>query len=80
LLFLAHGENWEVAATRAIGDLVRKVLKEQDNSKDEARASGTFELLYTPPDRKQTSFKIPLPHPQKTPDNNQQSTDETFNI
>jgi hypothetical protein len=78
--FLAHGERWEVAASRAVSDLVKNILKEQNKTTEEAQENGTFELHYTPTNTNGKSFKIPLPKRQKSPDNPQQSTVEQFNL
>ncbi|CAF1480427.1 unnamed protein product [Rotaria sordida] len=55
-----HGENWEIAASRAIGDLVQAILHEQNNGKEEGRHSGTFELRYKPKNSNEKGFKIRL--------------------
>ncbi|CAF3868814.1 unnamed protein product, partial [Rotaria sp. Silwood1] len=56
----AHGESWEVTASRAVSDLVKKVLQEQGTTKEEAEDAGTFELHYNPKNSNRKSFKIPL--------------------
>ncbi|CAF0859186.1 unnamed protein product [Adineta steineri] len=63
----AHGEGWEVVASRAVSDLVKKILDNQHNP-NEMRESGTFELHYTPSDAKRKPFKVNLSKPQKTSD------------
>jgi hypothetical protein len=86
---LAHGEGWEIVASRAVSDLVKKVLGEQHHTADQVQENGTFELHYTPSDAKMKTYKVPLPNPQKSPEhqsnsspiNNQQQTkfdDERF--
>ncbi len=67
MLFLAHGENWEVTASRKVSELVKKILEEQGDTKEGAVENGTFELHYTPTDSKQKSFKIPLATRSKSP-------------
>jgi hypothetical protein len=64
--FLAHGEAWEVVASRAVSTLVKKILQEEGNTKHEAQENGTFELHYTPSDAKSKSYKVPLPKQQKS--------------
>jgi len=65
----AHGESWEVAASRAVSDVVRKIIEEQDdNTKQPVQENGTFELHYTPTNSNVRSFKIPLPKRHKSPD------------
>ncbi|CAF4422599.1 unnamed protein product, partial [Rotaria sp. Silwood2] len=64
----AHGESWEVAASRAIGDLVQTVLEEQESMKANGKDTGTFELRYSPKNPNRTGFKIDLLK-QKEPDN-----------
>ncbi|CAF3926397.1 unnamed protein product [Adineta steineri] len=63
----AHGEGWEVVASRAVSDLVKKILDNQHNP-NEMRESGTFELHYTPSDAKHKPLKVNLSRPQKTSD------------
>ncbi|CAF3400658.1 unnamed protein product, partial [Rotaria sp. Silwood2] len=56
----AHGESWEITASRAVSDLVKKVLQEQDVTKEEAENTGTFELHYNPKNPNKKALKIPL--------------------
>jgi hypothetical protein len=67
LFLLAHGESWEVAATRAVSTLVKKVLQEQSNTKQDGHENGNFELHYTPSNANQKSFKVTLPNKPKSP-------------
>jgi hypothetical protein len=67
-LFTAHGEGWEVVASRAVSELVKKVLVNQNTTRDEVRDNGTFELHYTPSDSARRSFKVDIPKPKKSPD------------
>ena len=61
--FVAHGESWEIAASRAVSKLVKAILEESKYDREEARESGKFELLYTPTDRSQKAIAIPLSAP-----------------
>jgi len=79
-IFLAHGERWEIAASRAVSDLVKQILKEQNNTKEEAEENGTFELHYTPTNTEKKSFKIPLPKQLKPSNNQQLSNNEELNL
>ncbi len=74
--FLAHGENWEITASRKVSDLVKKILEEQDHTKQSVEENGTFELHYTPSDAKRKSYKIPLSTGSKSPQ--PQQNDEQF--
>ncbi|CAF1523878.1 unnamed protein product, partial [Rotaria sordida] len=56
----AHGESWQVTASRAVSDLVKKFLDEQGITKEEAEDNGTLELHYTPNHPNKKAFKIPL--------------------
>ncbi|CAF4696150.1 unnamed protein product [Rotaria sp. Silwood2] len=56
----AHGESWEITASRAVSDLVKKVLQEQGTTREEAENTGTFELHYKPKNPNKKSLKIPL--------------------
>ncbi|CAF3896388.1 unnamed protein product, partial [Rotaria sordida] len=64
----AHGENWEVTASQAIGDLVKTILEEQKHMEAAGQDTGTFELRYNPKNPKKMGFKIPLLK-QKDPHN-----------
>jgi hypothetical protein len=59
--FLAHGENWEITASRKVSDLVKKILEEQGDNKGGPVENGTFELHFNPNDSNRRSYKIPLP-------------------
>ncbi|CAF5018228.1 unnamed protein product, partial [Rotaria sp. Silwood1] len=56
----AHGESWEINASRAVCDLVKKVLQEQGTTREGAEDTGTFELHYKPKNPTKKSLKIPL--------------------
>ena len=57
----AHGESWEVAATRSIGERIQKIIEEHINNRDRSETGGTFELHYTPGKaRGGNSITIPL--------------------
>ncbi|CAF3085286.1 unnamed protein product [Rotaria sp. Silwood2] len=56
----AHGEGWEIAASRAIGDLVKTILEEQAVMKANGEDTGTFELRYKPKDPNKKTLKIRL--------------------
>lgn len=58
VLILAHGESWEVAASRAIGTLVKKILQEQGDSKELPQDTGTFELHYNPKNPNKKGFAV----------------------
>ncbi|CAF0935984.1 unnamed protein product [Rotaria sordida] len=55
-----HGENWEVTASRAVSDLVQKILEEQGMTKEEAEDNGTLELHYNPENPNKKAFRVPL--------------------
>ncbi|CAF0880484.1 unnamed protein product [Adineta steineri] len=57
----AHGEGWEVAASRAVGDMVKQVLAEVNENKGQLAENGTFELRYVPANKDRHSFSVPLP-------------------
>lgn len=65
---LAHGECWEVAASRAVGDLVKQILEEQGAAREKLEDNGSFELHYTPADANRKSFTVPLTTRQMTID------------
>ncbi len=60
VFFLAHGESWEVAASRAVHNLVKKVLEEEGINRDKPDDNGSFELHYTPTNSCHKSITIPL--------------------
>jgi hypothetical protein len=60
IVCLAHGESWEVAASRAVHDLVKNILEEQGTNKEKPEDTGSFELHYTPTNSCQKSITIPL--------------------
>lgn len=56
---LEHGENWEIEASRSIGDIVKKILEEQGKTR-EGEDAGTFELHYNPKNPNKNAYRIPL--------------------
>jgi hypothetical protein len=60
IIYLAHGESWEVAASRAVHDLVKKVLDEQGMNEEKPEDNGSFELHYTSTNSCHKSITIPL--------------------
>ncbi|CAF4237676.1 unnamed protein product, partial [Rotaria sordida] len=56
----AHGESWQVTASRTVNDLVKKVLEEQGIMNEEAEDNGTLELHYNPKNPNKKAFKVPL--------------------
>ena len=59
-LSIAHGESWEVAASRAVHDLVRKLLDERGTNEDKPDDNGSLELHYTSTNACHKSITIPL--------------------
>ncbi|CAF4169342.1 unnamed protein product [Adineta steineri] len=57
----AHGESWEVATSRAFSTLVREILDEHNNNKQEIQENGTFSLQYTAANQPRKSIAIPIP-------------------
>jgi hypothetical protein len=68
LFVVAHGENWEVAASHAVGDLVKKIIDEQSRIEGQSQEKGTFSLKYKPSNSDRASIIIPLSTPTKSPD------------
>jgi hypothetical protein len=60
LMSVAHGEGWEVAASRAVHKLVREILDEQAQNNEKAELPGRFELLYTPGKLRSGSIAVPV--------------------
>ena len=60
---VAHGESWEVTASRAVSDLVRKILEENRRAGSSAEHRGSFSLQYTPANVNGKSITIPLSTP-----------------
>jgi hypothetical protein len=58
--YIAHGESWEVAASRAVSDLVKRIVEEQNINKENLEDNGSFELHYTPSNTSHKSITIPL--------------------
>ncbi|CAF2697182.1 unnamed protein product [Rotaria sp. Silwood2] len=47
-IIIAHGEKWEIAATRAAADLVDRMREQAGDGGDFEHDNGTFELSYKP--------------------------------
>lgn len=62
MLVVAHGEKWEVAASRAVSKLVKKILEEQ-NGNEQPQENGTFALQYTPSDLTRKTVTVPIETP-----------------
>jgi len=75
LFFVAHGESWKVTATRAVSEMVQKVISEQNNKKEHLQENGTFELHYTPANTSDKSFVIPISVPRDHQQNKQAEGD-----
>jgi ribosomal protein S12 methylthiotransferase accessory factor YcaO len=60
ILIVAHGESWELAASRAVTDVIQQFLTEPNVAKEQLHENGTFELHYTPTNGINRSFSIPL--------------------
>ena len=63
LFLLAHGESWEVAASHAVSDLVKKILAEENNAQEHPQQNGTFQLHYIPANTQGKPISIPLSTP-----------------
>jgi hypothetical protein len=59
-IVVAHGESKEVAASRAVSDMIEKILLEHHNDMVRVQSHGTFQLQYTPIDTNQKSYAVPL--------------------
>ncbi len=59
-IVIAHGESREVTASRAVSDMIQKILLEHHNDMVQVQTHGTFELQYTPINANQKSFAVPL--------------------
>ena len=69
-LIVAHGENWEVAATRAAANLVEKIREERrqsENSREDEQENGRFELQYIPSNPNAKPIKIAFSALQENP-------------
>ncbi len=66
LFVVAHGESWQLVASVAISNLVKKVLEENNSKKGQSEETGTFELRYTPADEQRKPIIVPL-SPSSTP-------------
>lgn len=77
---IAHGENWEVAASHEVNNLIKRIVEEQVAKKGQPRPSGTFNLHYKPANENERSITIPLSHPPTIsnhyPMNNLQHTEK----
>ena len=60
-LIVAHGENWEVAASHAVDGMVKKIISENGGTKDSVQENGTFELHYTPANKNDKAFTVAIP-------------------
>jgi hypothetical protein len=67
LIVVAHGESWEVAASHAVSNLVKKIVEEQNNGKEQPQENGTFALQYTPADQPAKSITVPISSPNTLP-------------
>ncbi|CAF1594809.1 unnamed protein product [Adineta ricciae] len=59
----AHGESWEVAASRAFSKFVKEIVEEYNNSANaqNVEENGTIALQYTSASGKQPAITIPFP-------------------
>ena len=63
-LFVAHGESWEVAASNAVSNIVKKILYEHNNPDESAQQNGTFALQYTPANANEKAITVPISTPK----------------
>jgi len=77
-LSIAHGEGWELAASRAISEMTKKILEEYKDMKTSVEDNGTFQLQYNPSCRSKKSISIQLPTPND-PQFNKPSENVTVN-
>ncbi len=68
LFVVAHGENWEVAASHAVADLVKKIIKEHIHNQGPSEENGTFSLQYKSTNSNRTAIVIPLSSQNKSPE------------
>ena len=61
--YVAHGESWEVAASRAFSKFVKEIVEEYNNNANarNVEGNGTIALQYTSVTGKQPAITIPLP-------------------
>jgi hypothetical protein len=60
LIIVAHGESWEVAASLAVSNLIKKIIEERVGNKGQFQENGTFNLHYIPANANEHSITIPL--------------------
>ena len=60
MISAAHGENWEVVASRTVDNLVQRILAESKDETDQTKAGGKFELHYTPNNNQNKSYIVTL--------------------
>lgn len=65
-LIVAHGERWQVAASNAFNELIRKVVEEHHKAADQLQGKGTLALQYIPADADQQAFSVPISTPSTT--------------
>ena len=68
MFVVAHGENWEIAASHAVADLVKKIIKEQIQNPRQSEQNGIFSLQYQSVNPDRTTIVIPLSSQIKSPD------------
>jgi hypothetical protein len=80
LIVIAHGESWEVAASRAVNNLIMKVIEEQAANKGQPQRKVTIDLLCTPANPNEKPITIPLLNTQilvdQHPENNAENGEE----
>jgi hypothetical protein len=57
---IAHGESWEVNASRVVNDSVKQSLEEQGTNREKVEDTCSFELHFTPTNSSHKSITIPL--------------------
>lgn len=60
MFITAHGEGWEIVASRAVGSLVKEILEENQNENKSSHRRGTFSLHYIPENFNEKTIAIPL--------------------
>jgi hypothetical protein len=73
LLVLAHGESWEIGASRAVADLVKKIIEEQIANQEQSEQGGAVNLHYIPPSSDRKAIVIPLSSGNKSLDHHPES-------
>ncbi len=81
MIITAHGESWEVAASRAVSALVKKVIEEHNTNNGPFLRRDTVDLRYTPgnPDGKTVIIPLSTIHTtlsDQPPENNLQNGDD----